>query len=170
MDNNYIFTEKERPFVSKAEQYCANSEQCCSSVKGKLSQWGAGNELAEKIVRYLVAHEFIDETRYCRMYCESKMQLQKWGRIKIGYQLRLKHIERSVIDAAIQNIDEMQYQDMLRQLTQSKLKTLHDSDPRKRQSKLMSYLSSHGFTPDEIADAIREATANEASQLAEATE
>ncbi|MBQ9587676.1 MAG: RecX family transcriptional regulator [Bacteroidales bacterium] len=152
----YNFTESERLYVAKAEQYCANGEQCRASVKEKLTVWGAGQDVASRIVDYLVDSGFIDEHRYCRIYCESKLHLMKWGRVKMRYQLRMKHIDGSIIDNAIQNLDQEQYMDTLARLAGSKLATIQDPDPRKRRSKLMAFLSSHGFTPDEINQTVDE--------------
>ena len=154
MNTTSYFNDSERQFVNKAEKYCSESEQCRSSVKDKLAGWGADRELATRIVDYLVDNEFIDEARYCRIFCESKLHLQKWGRVKMNYQLRMKQIERSLIDEALNNLDEAQYRETLLQLAQSKMLTIKDADPRKKQSKLVSYLASHGFTADEINDTI----------------
>ena len=97
MKNNFNFTESEMTFVTKAEQYCATGEQCRSAVRDKLLTWGANQVLRERIVEYLTENDFINEERYCRIYCESKLRLQKWGRVKIEYQLRSKRIDNSTI-------------------------------------------------------------------------
>lgn len=150
MPNDYAFKENEIPYLNRAEQYCAQNEQCRSAVMDKLALWGAHHDLAEKIVDYLVKNDFINETRYCLTYSESKLHLQKWGRIKIAYQLRAKRIEKKKIDEALQHLDPEQYRDTLYQLAVDKNATLHEDDPRKRQAKLVSFLSSHGFEMDEI--------------------
>ena len=152
--NNFIFTESEMAFVTKAEQYCATGEQCRSAVRDKLLTWGAGQELRERIVDYLAENDFINEERFCRIYCESKMRLQKWGRVKIAYQLRSKRIDNNTINKALQEIDEEEYQRTLTTLTENKNSNITEPDNKKRRAKLMSFLSSHGFTIDEIENAV----------------
>lgn len=164
MSESYNFTESERAYLSRAEQYCATSEQCCSTVRDKLVTWGASRELTGHIVDRLVADGFIDEERYCRLYCDSKLRLQKWGRVKIAYQLRGKQINNKLIESSIQHIDPELYNSTLRQLAENKMKTINDSDPRKRQSKLMSFLASHGFTPTEIHNIITELNSNDPTE------
>lgn len=154
MPNEPKFTENELLLISKAEQYCATGEQCRSAVRDKLYAWGANREQVERVVNHLVANDFINEARYCRIYCESKLHLQKWGRIKMSYQLRLKRIDNSVIEEALNNIDAEQYSEALQQLAQTKLRSLNEPDPRKRDAKLMSYLASHGFESDLICNVI----------------
>ena len=94
------FTEKETPFIAKAEQYCSNEERCRSAVMDKLLTWGAGVELSQRIIEHLISTDFINEGRYCRLYCDSKIRQQKWGRIKIAYQLRSKRIDAKTVDNA----------------------------------------------------------------------
>ena len=155
MSNNFDFTESERAYITKAEQYCAANEQCRSAVRDKLMTWGADRQLTERITEYLVDQSFIDEERYCRIYCDSKLHLQKWGRLKIAYQLRSKRIDNATIEKALSNIDEEQYSDILHSLAETKARTLKDEDIRKRRNKLTSYLSSHGFTIGEIDNAVK---------------
>lgn len=154
MKNNTNFTESEMVFVTKAEQFCATGEQCRSAVRDKLLTWGAGQELRERVVDYLMENDFINEERYCRIYCESKMHLQKWGRVKIAYQLRSKRIDNTTINKALQDIDEEEYQRTLTTLTENKNNSIMEPDKKKRRAKLMSFLSSHGFTISEIENAV----------------
>ena len=154
MSDKYKFTDADKAFVAKAEQYCAASEQCRTAVKEKLLAWGADRELSSRIIDYLVDNEYIDEARYCKLYCDSKLRLQKWGRIKINYMLRSKCIDNKLIANALQQMDNNQYREVLQQLAESKLQTIQDDDPRKRKAKLTSFLASHGFEANEIQDAI----------------
>lgn len=160
MSDKNKFTEADKAFISKAEQYCATAEQCRTSVMEKLLTWGADRELAGNIVDHLVENGFIDEARYCRIYCESKLHLQKWGRIKINYMLRNKRIDNKIIANALQQIDKEQYSETLRQLAESKIRTLNETDPHKRISKLVSFLASHGFEQSEIYNTLHQIQPN----------
>lgn len=150
------FTESELAFLSKAEQYCAGGEQYRQAVVKKLLAWGADRDTAYKVVDHLCENDFIDEARYCRIYCESKLHLQKWGRIKMAYQLRAKGISNALIEEALANLDTDQYSDTLVQLAASKARTLHESDPMRRRQKLMGFLASHGFEMNEITRAMEQ--------------
>ena len=156
MSHTHKFNETEQVYVSKAEQYCATNEQCRSAVRDKLRTWGADMGLTERIVEYLVDNNFINEERYCRIYCDSKINLQKWGRIKIAYQLRSKRIENKIIDQTLKNIDEQTYTETLHNLAVNKASSIKEDDPVKLRNKLVTFLSSHGFTPDEINNALQD--------------
>ncbi len=150
MPNSYSFSESELTYVSKAEQYCAVNEQCRSAVRDKLYAWGAERELTERVIEHLVKNDFINEARYCKLYCDSKLRLQKWGRIKISYQLRLKRIDTRTVNEAVNNLDPELYQQTLVSLAESKNETIKEPDENKRKAKLISFLASHGFEQNEI--------------------
>ncbi len=156
MPDKSFFNESEIPFLQKAEQYCAQEEQCRSSVMDKLTRWGASHELSERIITHLVKNNFINEERFCRIYCESKLNLQKWGRIKIAYQLRAKRVEKRHIDEALKGLDTNRYHEVLLQLAQNKSHILKDEDPLKKKAKLISFLASHGFESNEINNVLNE--------------
>jgi len=164
MSDKIKFTDADKAFISKAEHYCATAEQCRTSVMEKLLTWGADREQAGYIVDYLVDNDFIDEARYCRIYCDSKLHLQKWGRIKINYMLRNKRIDNKIIANALQQIDDEQYTETLRQLAESKMRTLDDTDPVKRTQKLISFLASHGFEQSEILKVVKQISSDTESE------
>lgn len=150
------FQENERPFVERAENYCAASEQCASSVRAKLLVWGASHELTDKVMKHLKEADFINEMRYAKLYCGSKLRQQKWGKVKMAYQLRAKQIPRNIIDAAIASVDEQAYKEALQSLLVEKWALLaSESDDRKRRVKLTNFLASKGFEASEIQECIQ---------------
>lgn len=94
---------------NKAEKYCAQGEHCIDDVRIKLIQWGATNDIIEPIINHLLAHNFINEQRYCNAFVHDKMRHQKWGKKKIIYALQGKRIDANTIENTIKNIDETEY-------------------------------------------------------------
>ena len=148
------FEDDDLNFVQKAEKYCAQSEQCMSSVRAKLLIGGASRPQAEKIIKHLCQENFVNEQRYSKAYCESKVRYQHWGRIKISYQLRSKQIPQSLIDEAVANIDPEAYRQALVELTHERWKTYKDGEMEKNKRKLMSFLATKGFEMDIIKDVV----------------
>lgn len=137
--------------LAKAERYCANEEQCKTSVRKKLCDWGVSVDLSNKIVNKLVEQGFIDERRYARAYCSSKLRHQKWGRLKVIYQLRSKQIPPKFITDALLEIPDEEYRDIMRHVADEKWSTYDVADPlAKRKSKLTTFLASRGFEAPEI--------------------
>ena len=91
--------------LKKAQEYCAKEEKCRADVNRKLREWGADSENYEKIIEALVNDDFINEQRYAQFFAHDKFKFNKWGKIKIAYELRLKKIPITIINSAINGID-----------------------------------------------------------------
>ncbi len=137
----------------KAASYCAADEHCRHDVVSKLLSWGADADDADVIVEALEADGFIDDARYARMYCESKVRHQRWGRVKIAFQLRGKGMSQDVVSQALATVDEELYMTVAVSLAQSKWDALC-GDEMLRKQKVSAYLLSRGFEYDVISQAI----------------
>lgn len=152
---DFEFTEQLEHIVHKAEKYCSSDEHCRASVRAKLLIWGTPRNDIDRIVDYLCANDFINEERFSKAYCGSKMRVQQWGKIKMAYQLRSKQIPREIIERTIAEIDVETYNATLRDVTIKKWESLKsETNPRKRYVRLSNYLVSKGFDPDEIRESI----------------
>lgn len=134
---------------NKAEIYCASAEHCCSEVLIKLQQWGADSEQSQQIIQQLQTNGYIKEERYCRAFVHDKVLYQGWGRMKVQAALYAKHLPEQYIDAAIEAIDETEYNAVLQRAMQTKKRAIKSSDPMARE-KLIRFLLQRGFTYDEI--------------------
>lgn len=136
--------------LDRARRYCALDEQCESSVRQKLIVWGAHPTDVDPIVGTLRAEGYLDDMRYARAYCESKMLGQHWSRQKTIYQLRLKHLPKEAIDSGLAAVSDESYMEMLRALAAKRTAELAESDAIDADRKLVSFLLGRGFTMDEI--------------------
>ena len=147
----YKFDEKLQPIVQKAEKYCSDDEHCRSSVRAKLLIWGASRTDVDTIVQYLCDNDYINEERYALQYCSGKMRMQKWGRVKMAYQLRSKQIPRNIIEKTLEAIDKDAYNRILFDLARTRWEQLAtERDEVRRHNKVCTFLSSKGFEMGEI--------------------
>ena len=157
-------SEEDMLLLAKAERYCANEEQCKTSVRKKLCDWGVSVDLSNKIVNKLVEEGFIDERRYAKAYCSSKLRHQKWGRLKVIYQLRSKQIPPKFITDALLDIPDEEYRGILRSVADEKWATY---DPKetltRKRSKLSTFLASRGFESPEIQNLLLSYTEGESA-------
>ena len=150
-------TDEEMSLLAKAERYCANEEQCKTSVRKKLCDWGASVELSGKIVDKLVDKGFIDERRFAKGYCSSKLRTQKWGRLKVVYQLRSKQIPPRFITEGLADVSDEEYREIMHSVAQAKWDTYDvNEDLTKRRSKLSTFLASRGYESPEIQALVNE--------------
>lgn len=150
-------SEEEMSLLARAERYCANEEQCRTSVKKKLCDWGASLDQSGKIVNRLVDQGFIDERRFARAYTSSKLRTHKWGRLKVVYQLRSKQVPPKFITEALTEISDEEYRSILLGVAQTKWATYSPDDTNaKKRSRLVTFLASRGYEQPEIQAIINE--------------
>ena len=147
-----------RQLRDRAVRYCALEEQCESGVRQKLISWGATSGEVDSIVEHLRAENYLNDLRYARAYCEGKMVGQRWGRQKVLYHLRGKHLPKEAIEAGIAAVDDDTYFSIMRDEAEKKLRLLGgDLTPEVRR-KMLSFLASRGYSADEIARVLNETT------------
>lgn len=63
-------------------------------------------DASERIIARLLKERFIDESRYTRFFVNDKLRFNKWGRVKIGYELYKKNIPSPIREESLAAIDE----------------------------------------------------------------
>ncbi len=137
----------------KAEAYCAAAERCEYDVRLKLRQWNCISVAADEIVDFLYSEGFLSNERYCRAFVHDKLLYQGWGRVKMEYALRMKHLPAAAIRSALDSIDEIEYFRILNHLIESKKKSFPEQSEDAGNS-LFRFLLQRGFTADEIRRAL----------------
>ncbi len=147
-------TEALRALLDRARHYCARSEQCESGVRQKLIGWGASAADMDTIIQRLRAEDYINDLRYAAAYCRGKLIEQRWGRQKVLYQLRAKHLPKDAIEAGMAQIDDETYYNIMTDEATKKLRQLGGETSRDNRRRLAAFLASRGYTPHEIAHLI----------------
>lgn len=129
----------------RLEALCARSEQCEGEIRRKLHLWQIGEEDADTIVRSLRRRRFVDDSRYAGAFVRDKYRFARWGRRKIELALRQKRVDADIIAEALDEIDEDEYTEVLRQLIVLKSKSLGDMDAYEARTRLFRFAVSRGF-------------------------
>ncbi|MCR5710236.1 MAG: RecX family transcriptional regulator [Bacteroidales bacterium] len=128
---------------------CARSEHCVADIRRKLAALEPAD--CEEVIGTLCREGYLDDARYARAFARDKSSLQGWGNLKISLSLRKKGIAPEVIAAALAEIDTDAAARKLEQLLRSKLKSLEsESDPRKKEARLLRYALSRGYDHEQI--------------------
>lgn len=129
---------------------CSRREYCRADILKKASEALGGDcAEAEKIVSMLVEEKYIDDLRYASAFARDKASISGWGAVKIRYQLSSRGIDRSVIDAALEEIDSERAGQRLGKLMENKFRSLA-SDPQCR-LKMLRFGLGRGYDYDEVA-------------------
>ena len=118
---------------------------CVFDVMKKLTEWNIYSSKAEQIVQELVREKFIDNRRYSLSFAKDKFRFQKWGKTKIAYHLRMKNIDETNIQHALDNISKEEYEQTIRNELIKKRNTLKSSDKRSAKAKLIRFGQSKGY-------------------------
>lgn len=135
----------ESEMLHRAAAYCSASEHCIQEVENKIKTAGLTEEESDRIIARLTKEGFIDESRFARYFVNDKLRFNKWGRIKIGYELQKKGIPSDIRAEALDNIDEQEYESILLSLLKSKKKSTRGKDDRDLYTKLLRYAAGRGF-------------------------
>ena len=133
--------------LSRAMHLCSRQEKCSSDILKKLSGWGADEEESTRILKKLTEGKFIDDRRYAKAYTRQQHTLRKWGRIKIRMVLKQKGIPEAWIDEALEELDEQEYLQTLREEIQKKRRTLKDKNRYDLLARLQKFAYARGYEP-----------------------
>ena len=136
-DSDYI--------LSKARGYCAFQERCISEVAGKLKEWKVGPKRVESIIEQLTKENYLNEERFARSFAGGKFRINHWGKSKIIYELEKRQVPDLIIQIGLEEIDDEEYEETLKEMLQRKNRELREPDAFKRKQKLVAFGVQKGF-------------------------
>ncbi|MEI6683603.1 MAG: regulatory protein RecX [Bacteroidota bacterium] len=142
--------------IAKIARYCAFQERCRQEVLQKLKEWKVPPEQTDRITGYLEGNNFLNELRFARSFARGKFRSNKWGRIRIQYELKSRQIPGAFIREAMQEISEEEYRATLRQLILKKQLEIKAGKNLNIREKIINFVSGKGFEPDLAAEVLKE--------------
>ncbi len=134
--------------LEKAAALCAQKERCLSDIRKKLQNWELSDSEIEDALSYLVKEKYIDESRFAQYYVRDKFRFNQWGKIKISYMLNGMEVDKKNIQNALNEINELDYQECLTALLKTKHKKLKNKDFWQTKAALIRFAQSRGFETD----------------------
>lgn len=150
--------EKKKHKYSEQEAYiklsalCAVAEYCVCDMRKKMSNWELPEGAEDRIVHKLVSEKFVDEERFAHAFVRDKFRYNRWGRVRIAQELRKKHIDANTIEDALEEIDEGDNLDTLRELINKKRPSVKGKSEYEIRGKLIRFAIGRGFS---MSDAVK---------------
>jgi regulatory protein len=141
--------------LSLITRYCSREERCIADTTSKLKKYNLPQIVIDEILEFLTKEKYIDDFRYAKAFVSDKFRFNKWGRIKIGYMLKQKHISDTIIEDALDSIDSEVYIELLSEELIKKKRSLKNLSGYELKGKLYQFAAGRGFESDEINKAIR---------------
>lgn len=140
----------EEQVLNKLTTLCARGEHCQQEMLDKMRKWEIEEDVQARVMEYLLKEKFIDEERYTRLFVEEKIKFNKWGRKKLEQALYMKRIPRSIYAPILDDVDEDNYEEILRPLLEAKRKSVTGKSEYEIRGKLIRFALSRGFDMDTI--------------------
>ena len=142
--------------VQKIQYFCSYQERCIRDTEEKLKDWAVQKKLIPSIISQLQKEGYINEERFAKVYAGGKFRINRWGRQKIEFELKLKRIPEALIHKGIEEIDEEGYQQILRDLIQKKQKEIIPEKNMNIREKIITFVQGKGYEMELILTALKE--------------
>lgn len=141
-----------------AENICSRGEYASGEILDRLIRKGLPMAQALQIVHSLEERRYIDDERFAKAFVREKTVLAAWGKRKVRVALMSKRIDSDIIDEALDEVDEEEYLDTLRDLLRAKARSLRldmgNLDYPLR-TKLYRFAAARGYESAAITEALR---------------
>ncbi len=133
--------------------YCAAQERCRKEVREKLREREAEQTDIEQIIILLESENFLNELRYSQSFARDKCRFNKWGKVKIAYELRLRGIGSENIEKGLESIDQEFYSELIEHLARRKWEEVKRKTKDKQA--VYRYLAQKGFENELISQVLK---------------
>ena len=96
--NKKDLTQKEIEY--KIQIYCSYQERCHSEVYKKLKEFKIKEQMINEILSNLITQNFLNESRFSKLFSKSKFNIKNWGRIRIINELRKEIFHHTILNLA----------------------------------------------------------------------
>jgi len=140
--------------INRLAAWCSRAERCIYDVRKKLDAYDFSEDEKGKIISRLVSERFIDEIRFVRAYVNCKTKYNRWGAVKIRYELLKKNIPETLIDYALVAIQPEENIERLAELLARKRKSVRGENEYEIRQKLLRFALSRGFSFEDAEKAM----------------
>ncbi len=140
----------------KIRHFCAYQERGHYETREKLYSYRLNKTDVESLLSRLIEEDYLNETRFAAQYAGGHFRIKKWGKVKIVHELKQKRVSLYNIKSALKEIDDADYHQTLRQLAQSKWRSLKAEQYLNRMAKTTRYLTGKGYEPQLISEILQE--------------
>ena len=141
--------------INYFKNYCSSQDRCLEDIQKKLKNFDLINNEKDKIIKTLLDEDYLNEKRFAKSYCRGKFNINKWGRVKIEYELRKKKIKNKDILSALDEINDLDYQTLLNKVYVKKSSQIKFIDRYLFEKKLANFLINKGFERSMVWDLIK---------------
>jgi regulatory protein len=131
----------------KLKHYCAYQDRSHSEVKTKAYSLGIRKTDVEELTAKLIEEGCLNEERFARSFAGGKFRMKQWGKIKIRAELKKRQISNYCIIAALEEIDDAGYKEVLHKMAVKKWSAIKGAGTNLfvKMTKTRDYLLQRGY-------------------------
>jgi regulatory protein len=142
--------------LQKIQYFCSFQERCIRDTEDKLKEWAIQKKLIPSIIAGLQQDNFLNEERFAKVFAGGKFRVNKWGRQKIEFELKLRRIPENLIRKGLAEIDENDYKKTLKDIILKKHKELKPDKDFTIREKIITFAYGKGYERELIITALKE--------------
>lgn len=132
--------------ADKVMKFCSYQERSRLEVRRKMAALKMPPAEAERLLVDLVEMNFVSDERFAESFIRGKMNIKRWGKVKMRVELRQRGISDEIINQKFDEIDDEQYFANLRYLVEKWSR----ENPQGEKVKLIKFLLSKGYEMGDI--------------------
>ena len=133
--------------TDKVLKYCAFQDRSKLEVRRKMRELKMPDSEADDLMVLLEEQNYVNDERFAESFIRGKINIKRWGRIKIRIELQQRGIDSGIIYSKMKEIDNEQYLNNLQYL----MERWKRENPDGERAKMFRFLMSKGYTADEIS-------------------
>jgi regulatory protein len=142
--------------LQKILHFCSYQERNTREVEGKLKGWKVQKKRIASIIRMLQEEGFLNEERFAKVFAGGKFRVNRWGRERIAFELRMKGVPENLIKKGLEEIEEEEYHKVLKELVEKKQTELWPVNDFTAREKIINFAYGKGYEFDHILSVIKE--------------
>lgn len=137
--------------VDRAANFLSFRPRSTQEVRRNLAEKDTAAEVIEAAINRLVAMGYVDDIAFARYWAQNRGEFKPLSKKALRYELKQKGVADSVIDEALDNLDETEQAYKAAQSQTRKLRRLSRRDFR---TKLAAFLQRRGFSYSTTRDVV----------------
>jgi regulatory protein len=140
----------------KIEQYCAYQERFHEEVLTKLRSMHLEAHEIDQLIVHLIEHNFLNEARFAFSFARGKHRIKHWGKIRITNELKMRHINNTLITIALKEISPEEYLETFNALAERNWQSITEKNALKKRKKFCDYMLRRGFESTLVYEKVKE--------------
>jgi len=99
--------------LNKIINYCNYRDRSTKEIKTKLLDLNYSIEIIDSAISQAIELRIVDNFRFSKSFSRGKNQKNRWGKIKIAYELKNKGLNNKEITFGLESIEEKTYYKIL---------------------------------------------------------